>query len=73
MDAPLPHRRAGGVGGSVARAEGPDVRVEAAAYRGRPVWFEVITPWTKPERMGGDVWPKGKLVKQLTSSPSPSC
>jgi serine/threonine-protein kinase len=27
------------------------VRVEAAAYRGRPVWFEVMTPWTKPERM----------------------
>ncbi|HXY39133.1 MAG TPA: protein kinase, partial [Vicinamibacteria bacterium] len=24
------------------------VRVEAAAYRGRPVWFEVITPWTMP-------------------------
>ena len=27
------------------------MRVEAAAYRGRPVFFEVIGPWTQPERM----------------------
>jgi hypothetical protein len=26
------------------------IRVEAAAYRGRPVWFEVVNPWTRPER-----------------------
>lgn len=26
------------------------LRVEAASYRGRPVWFELITPWSKPER-----------------------
>jgi hypothetical protein len=25
-------------------------RVEAAAYRGRPVWFEVKDPWTRAER-----------------------
>ncbi len=42
------------------------VRVEAAAYRGRPVWFEVMTPWTKPERMESYAWPKDKLAKQLT-------
>ena len=31
----------------------PDVplRVEAAAYRGRPVWFQIVQPWTRPERM----------------------
>jgi serine/threonine-protein kinase len=27
------------------------VRVEAAAYRGRAVWFRVVEPWTRPERM----------------------
>jgi serine/threonine-protein kinase len=27
------------------------IRVEAAGYRGRPVWFEVVTPWTRPDRM----------------------
>ncbi|HEY8232917.1 MAG TPA: protein kinase [Vicinamibacteria bacterium] len=25
-------------------------RVEAASYRGRPVWFEIKDPWTRPER-----------------------
>ncbi|MEA2488874.1 MAG: eukaryotic-like serine/threonine-protein kinase [Acidobacteriota bacterium] len=30
----------------------PDLplRVEAAAYRGKPVWFEVIFPWQMPDR-----------------------
>ncbi len=30
----------------------PDIpiRIEAAAYRGRPVWFEVVNPWTRPAR-----------------------
>jgi serine/threonine-protein kinase len=26
------------------------VRIEAAAYRGRPVFFRVVNPWTRPER-----------------------
>ena len=28
-----------------------NVRVEAAAYHGRPVWFAVIRPWDVPDRM----------------------
>ena len=34
-------------------AERPDIpmRIEAAAYRGKPVYFELIGPWTRPERM----------------------
>ncbi len=27
------------------------LRVEGAAYRGRPVYFELISPWNKPDRM----------------------
>ncbi len=27
------------------------LRVEAASYRGRPVYFDLIGPWTRPERM----------------------
>ena len=27
------------------------VRIEAAAYHGRPVWFEVLPPWAQPSRM----------------------
>jgi len=34
-------------------AERPEIpmRIEAAAYRGKPVYFELIDPWTRPERM----------------------
>jgi serine/threonine-protein kinase len=34
-------------------AERPNIpmRIEAAAYRGKPVYFELIGPWTRPERM----------------------
>jgi hypothetical protein len=33
-----------------ARADIP-IRIEAAGYRGRPVWFEIVSPWTRAERM----------------------
>jgi hypothetical protein len=29
------------------------LRVEAASYRGRPVWFGVFGPWSRPSRQGG--------------------
>jgi len=31
----------------------PDIpmRIEAAAYQGKPVYFELIGPWTRPQRM----------------------
>jgi serine/threonine protein kinase len=38
------------------RADLP-VRVEAASYRGRPVWFRIVEPWTRPERM--EPWAPG--------------
>ena len=28
------------------------LRVEAAGYRGKPIYFETISPWDKPDRMG---------------------
>ena len=40
------------------------VRVEAAAHHGRPTWFEVVWPWTRPERMESYPWPTGKVVRQ---------
>ena len=27
------------------------IRVEAAAFHGKPVWFQIIPPWHKPSRM----------------------
>jgi hypothetical protein len=32
-------------------ASGAALRVEAAAWRGKPVFFRIIGPWSKPERM----------------------
>jgi hypothetical protein len=37
-------------------AGNPDlaIRVEAAAFHGRPVHFEIVWPWTKPTRIAGN-------------------
>ena len=37
--------------GSYASAPEIPMRIEAASWRGRPVFFRLIGPWTKPERM----------------------
>jgi hypothetical protein len=37
--------------GSLAERSNVPMRIEAAAYRGKPVYFELIGPWTRPERM----------------------
>jgi len=41
--------RAAWAGALPAKASIPE-RIEAAAYRGRPVYFDVIYPWTEPDR-----------------------
>jgi serine/threonine-protein kinase len=37
--------------GSYAHAPEVPIRIEAASWRGRPVNFQVIGPWSRPERM----------------------
>ena len=37
--------------GSDPAAPGTPYHIEAAAYHGRPVYFEIIAPWDKPRRM----------------------
>jgi hypothetical protein len=37
--------------GTVEEFSGTPMRIEAAAYRGRPVYFELIAPWTRAESM----------------------
>ena len=46
----------------------PDVplRLEAAAYRGRPVWFQMVAPWTRPDRMRPFVPTPGMRASALT-------
>jgi len=36
--------------GAVAGRPDTSERIEAAAYRGKPIYFDVIYPWSKPER-----------------------
>jgi hypothetical protein len=38
------------------------LRVEAAAYRGRPVYFQIIGPWTRAERMQDFQWTATQTV-----------
>jgi serine/threonine-protein kinase len=49
--------------GSFAGQESLSVRVEAVSYRGKPVYFDLIYPWTKPDRstpyapkLGEKIW-----------------
>jgi serine/threonine-protein kinase len=41
---------------------GSKLRVEAAAWRGRPVFFRIVGAWSKPERMTADT-PGGNLAE----------
>jgi serine/threonine-protein kinase len=49
--------------GSFVRRESLPVRVEAVSYRGKPVYFDLIYPWTEPDRstpyapaLGEKIW-----------------
>jgi serine/threonine-protein kinase len=53
--------RAAWTGSWPARPEIP-VRIEAAAYRGQPVWFKVVQPWTLATRMEGPPRSPGRRV-----------
>jgi hypothetical protein len=48
--------------GSYADAPEVPLRIEAASWRGRPVYFQVIGPWSKPERMAPPSGGTGKVV-----------
>jgi serine/threonine-protein kinase len=37
--------------GSYASAPGIRMRIEAASWRGKPVFFRIVGPWSRPERM----------------------
>jgi serine/threonine-protein kinase len=48
--APVDSDRKAAWEGAYPGTDGMAVRVEAAAYHGRPVWFAVLPPWAVPER-----------------------
>lgn len=41
------------------------IRIEAASYRGKPVYFEIVNPWSKPQRQEPPVLP-GNFKALLT-------
>jgi serine/threonine-protein kinase len=43
---------------------GVKLRVEAAAWRGRPVWFSIVGPWTVASRMQPPESGQGQLASQ---------
>lgn len=43
---------------------GLSLRIEAAAYRGKPVYFELIAPWTRPTRMQEYQPTRGERISQ---------
>jgi serine/threonine-protein kinase len=51
--------------GAYPNAPSIPVRIEAASYRGKPVAFRIIEPWTRPLRMGGVPREVGQKVLQL--------
>jgi serine/threonine-protein kinase len=42
------------------------LRIEAAAYHGRPVWFAVLPPWDGPSRMSGGPPSSATPVSQVS-------
>src|SRR4029077_10739866 len=45
--------------GAMPDMPGVTARLEAASYRGRPIFFSVLAPWTEPARM---VTPQARTV-----------
>jgi predicted Ser/Thr protein kinase len=41
------------------------IRVEAASWRGKPVYFQIIGPWTQPSRMQAEQASRSDRVNQL--------
>ena len=41
--------------GPLPGVDGQQLRIEAGAYNGKPVYFQLISPWTKPGRMAQTV------------------
>ena len=41
------------------------LRIEAAAWRARPVYFQLIAPWTRPGRLEAYQLPTGQRIQQV--------
>jgi len=48
--------------GTLAARPDTPLRVEAASWRGQPVFFRVVAPWTRPERQRAAAVPPGQRI-----------
>lgn len=62
---PVPFDASMGWKGSYAQDPAATVHVSAAAFRGRPVYFQVIAPWNHPERQGSIGISTGESVARI--------
>jgi len=73
MDGLNPKNRGAGVrdpagcAGSESAAPKIPLRVEAASWRGKPIYFQLISPWTKPTRMQEAETGAGALAGEILS------
>jgi len=51
--------------GTFPELPGVPIRIEAAAYRGKPIEFRVVWPWTRPTREKEFEWSRGDRVKYM--------
>ena len=45
---------------------GTELQISAASYHGKPVYFHVIGPWSRPWRMQEQQWPRSRAVHDAT-------
>jgi predicted Ser/Thr protein kinase len=48
--------------GSYLNASEIPLRIEAASWRGKPVFFQIVGPWSRPERMQQSAGPSGSVL-----------
>ena len=51
--------------GTFPELPGVPIRIEAAAYRGKPIAFRVVWPWTRPTREREFEWTRGEQVSNM--------
>jgi serine/threonine protein kinase len=63
---PVPFDRRFGWRGFYPEDPKTEVKISAASYRGKPVYFHVIGPWTRPWRMRAEARTPARVVRDST-------
>jgi len=63
---PVPFDRRFGWRGSYPEDPKTEIQISAASYRAKPVYFQVIGPWTRPWRMSNRQLTRSSVVRETT-------